>query len=88
VVPQYPYCEQHSPSAAPIHVYPLVPPQVASGDVTRLLGVAVGAVLLAALLATLLAPDEAGALEELPQVPKTLWQPVPQWSVEEPQYPY
>ena len=54
-----------------MQVYPEVPPQVASGDVTRLLGVAVAAALLAV--------DDAATLEELPvlleevpQVPKTL----------------
>jgi hypothetical protein len=53
-----------------MQVKPVVPPQVASGEVTRLLGVAAGAALVTA--------DEAGALEELPQVPKRDWHPVPQ----------
>lgn len=37
----HPAAEQHSPSTYPIHVYPLVPPHVASGEVIE--GVTVGA---------------------------------------------
>lgn len=68
-------------------MYPVFPPQVASGEVIRLLGVAVGAAVLLAVPVVLDEDEDEDDDCELPQVPKAPWQPVPQWSGVEPHQP-
>ena len=77
--PHHPCWEQHSdraPSwAKPMHVKPDEPPQVPSGDVSKApVGWGAGDEVL----------DETGAelvLVLVPQLPKRVLQPVPQWSI-------
>lgn len=90
VQPQRPMLEQQFPYREPAQVYPFVPPQDPSVDTCVVARVVVvgGTVLVAG--AVLVATEEGATTviieaELLPQVPKRDWQPVPQWSVEEPQ---
>jgi hypothetical protein len=88
VLPHQPYAEQQLPKVLPEHVKPWAPEHVPSVDFLVLpAGVGVGVALAEVGLAEVAAfTDETGALPE--QVPKAVLQPVPQWSVVEPQYPY
>ena len=36
MLPQYPLCEQQLPNVDPVQMYPVVPPQVASGEIMPL----------------------------------------------------
>jgi hypothetical protein len=85
VLPHHPYAEQQLPKVELAHVKPLAPAQVPSVEVFLVLaGVAEGVAALVVVAAGF--ADETAALPG--QVPKAVLQPVPQWSVVEPQYPY
>ena len=77
--PHHPYWEQQFPKVEPLQVYLVVPPQVPSVETLR---VEVAAAAELALVEVAAFTDELAALtEDVPlfvQVPKLLWQPVPQ----------
>jgi hypothetical protein len=77
VEPQYPYCEQQLPKVDPVQVWPAVPAHIPSVETLP----PAGAEGVAGLVDEAAGADVAGL--ELtaplpPQLPKALWQPVPQ----------